>query len=262
MADKAERHELYEEAVQCVEAEIDFVDATFKQMRGRTAKRLREDFCGTASASCEWVRRRKTNRATGVDIDPEVLAWGRDHRLAKLSGDQRKRIELINEDVLKSDADDFDMVLAMNFSYWVFKQRQHLRRYFRAVYESLADDGIMFLDSFGGHEAFKVMREKRKYKGFTYIWDQADYNPITGDILCHIHFRFKDGSKMNKAFSYDWRLWTVAEIRELLEEAGFRRSTVYWEGTDEETGEGNGEFTATERGEADAGWVAYLSAEK
>ena len=35
MAIKADRHKLYEESVQCVEAEIDFVDETFKSLRNR-----------------------------------------------------------------------------------------------------------------------------------------------------------------------------------------------------------------------------------
>jgi hypothetical protein len=47
----------------------------------------------------------------------------------------------------------------------------------------------------------------------------------------------------------------------LLSEAGFRNPTVYWEGTDED-GDGNGIFTPDERGEADAGWIAYIVAEK
>ena len=56
------------------------------------------------------------------------------------------------------------------------------------------------------------------------------------------------------------RLWTAPEIRELLIEAGFRNPTVYWEGEDED-GEGNGEFTPEEKGEADLAWIAYVVAE-
>ena len=66
MASKADRHVLYEDSVQCVEAEIDFIDETFKKLRSRTPRLLREDFCGTANTSCEWVRRRKRNRAIRV----------------------------------------------------------------------------------------------------------------------------------------------------------------------------------------------------
>ena len=77
----------------------------------------------------------------------------------------------------------------------------------------------------------------------------------------HIHFKFPDGSRIKKAFTYEWRLWTAPEIRELLLEAGFRNPTVYWEGEDED-GEGNGEFSPEARGEADLAWIAYIVAEK
>ncbi|MCP4950671.1 MAG: class I SAM-dependent methyltransferase, partial [Proteobacteria bacterium] len=61
---------------------------------------------------------------------------------------------------------------------------------------------------------------------------------------------------------YEWRLWTLPELRELLAEAGYKRVSVHWEGTDPKTQEGNGEFTATEIGEADAAFICYLTAEK
>jgi len=128
------------------------------------------------------------------------------------------------------------------------------------VRAALAPGGVFFLDAFGGYEAFEEMKEKTKQDGFTYVWDQAEYYPVTGEMVCHIHFRFPDGSKIKKAFTYDWRLWTLPELRELLAEAGFSRVTVYWEGTDED-GDGDGEFTPEEKGEAEAGWICYLTAE-
>ncbi len=155
-----------------------------------------------------------------------------------------------------------DIVVAMNFSYQIFKTRVELKRYFSRVYEALTDDGIFFLDAFGGYEAFREMEESSEFDNFTYVWDQHRYNPVNGDITCLIHFTFPDGSKMKRAFSYHWRLWTLPELQELLTEAGFRRVLVYWEGTDEKTGEGNGEYLPTKVGEADAGWICYLSAEK
>ena len=48
LASIADRHELYELAVQCAEAEVDFVDAEFQSLRGRKARFLKEDFCGSA----------------------------------------------------------------------------------------------------------------------------------------------------------------------------------------------------------------------
>jgi SAM-dependent methyltransferase len=261
MAEEADRHELYEESVQNVEEECEFVTARFKEIRGRAALSFREDFCGTASAACQWVRQGSGHKAIGVDIDPDVLSWGRKHRLNRLTDRQRNRVTLIESDVLTVSTEPVDVVGAFNFSYFLFKKRTDMLNYFRSVHGALKDDGIFFLDAFGGYEAFEEMKEKTKYKGFSYVWDQAKYYPVTGELLCHIHFKFPDGSKMKKAFTYDWRLWTLPEILELLDEAGFRKTTVYWEGTDED-GEGDGVFTPEEKGEADAGWITYLVAEK
>ena len=262
LAEKADRHILYQESVQCVEAEIDFVDEEFKAITGRRAKILREDFCGTANTSCEWVRRRRKNRAIGVDLDTDVLNWGKQNNIAKLNRQAAKRISLLNKDVLKVRTEPVDVVLAMNFSYWSFKERKTLRRYFRRINNSLVSDGLFILDAFGGYDAYRVIKERRKLGKFSYSWNQAYYNPISGDITCHIDFKFPDGSKLKQAFTYDWRLWSLPEIRELLAEAGFSNSTVYWEGTEEETGKGDGVYEPAEEGEADAGWIAYIIAEK
>ena len=260
MAERADPHALYQQSVQCVEAEIDFVDYTFLARRGRQAKRLREDFCGTANTSCEWVRRRKSNRAVGVDIDAEVLAWGRRHNVETL--DERKgHIELVEGDVRDVAVKDLDVVLAMNFSYWLFQERATLRAYFESVRNSLAPGGIFFLDAYGGYDCIRETKDRHKYDTFTYIWDQAEFDPISHTMRCHIHFRFPDGSRLDRAFSYKWRLWGLPEIKELLEEAGFGPVTIYWQGTDEDTGEGDGVFEPATRGEADAAWIVYIAAE-
>ena len=99
-------------------------------------------------------------------------------------------------------------------------------------------------------------------RGFTYIWEQASFNPIDATMTCNIHFAFPDGSKMDQAFSYYWRLWSLPEIQELLEEAGFSEITVYWEGTDEESNEGDGIYKPATVGDADPGWVCYIVAQR
>ena len=180
--------------------------------------------------------------------------------MRKILEDQQARIELIHDDVMSVTTEPVDVVLAMNFSYWLFKDRQSMVAYFRRVYDGLKLDGVFFLDACGGFEAFREMEESTEHEKFTYVWDQSHYNPITGDYTCKIHFRFKDGSKLKNAFVYHWRLWTLPEITEMLTEAGFE-PTVYWEGTDEE-GDGDGVFTASTEGEADAGWIVYISGAK
>jgi len=262
LSDKADRHDLYQKSVQNIEGEIDMIDQTFEELAGRKALTFREDFCGTANTSCEWVRRRPNNFSVGIDLDQEVLDWGQRHNVQQLPDSCQKRITLLKENVLTADVSPVDVLAAMNFSYQIFKTRATLKEYFQNAYKQLVEDGIFFLDAFGGYEAFREMEESTQYDNFTYIWDQHSYNPINGHITCIIHFRFPDGSKLKRAFVYDWRLWTLPEIRELLIEAGFSRVLVYWEGTDKKTGDGNDEYLPTEDGQADAGWICYLTAEK
>jgi len=262
MAVKADRHVLYQKSVQAVDAEIDFVDETYKTLRGRHAITLREDFCGTANTSCEWVRRRRTNHAWGVDLDADTLAWGIKHNIAKLKPQARERITLVRDNVLHAEVPPVDIVLAMNFSYFLLTERKTMLEYFRHVHQTLAPGGLFMLDAYGGYESFKESKDKRKINNqFTYVWDQASYDPITGLAVCHIHFYFADGSKMNKAFSYQWRMWSLPEIKDLLVEAGFVSSTVYWEGTDEND-EGDGNFDPAETAENDPAWICYIVAEK
>ena len=261
MAEQADIHELYEESVQNVENEVQFLSTTFHELRGRTAHTFREDFCGTASLACEWVKQGAGFSAIGVDIDPHVLDWGRRNRVGRLGSESQARVRLIESDVQTVETPDVDILAAFNFSYWIFEDRAQMVAYMRRCFDALVDDGILFLDMFGGPESFEETREKTKHDGFTYIWHQARFYPVTNHMQCYIHFKFPDGSKIKRAFSYSWRLWTAPELRDMLHDAGFRKVTVYWEGEDED-GEGNGEFTPSETGEADLAWIAYIVAEK
>ncbi len=265
LAEIADRHRLYELAVQDAGAEVAFVDRTFRRLRGRAGETLREDFCGTAAVCAEWVRSRRSRHAWGVDLNPEVLDWGRRNNLARLDPAQAARVTLLQDDVLQVETAPVDVLLAMNFSYWTFKDRLTLGRYLRRARDALADDGVLFLDAFGGYDAFRELEEPREIDEggwrFTYIWDQARFDPLGNHLLCHIHFAFPDRSRIDDAFTYDWRLWTLPELRELLEEAGFARVTVYWQGFDRD-GEPSGRFRPVTRGEADAGWIVYITAEK
>jgi len=262
MAARADRHLLYEASVQDPESEMEFVSETFGALTGRPLEFIREDFCGTANTSAYWVGQGSGHRAIGVDLDQPTLEWGKVHHLAPLSSGQRSRIELIEGDVLEVETPKVDAVLAMNFSYYLFTTRDTLRRYFERARAALVEDGILFLDAFGGYEAHQELEERTEHDDFTYVWDQDEFNPINQHMTCRIHFEFPDGSDWRDAFVYHWRLWTLPEVRELLLEAGFSSAEIYWEGTDEDSGEGDGIYTASEVGDADAGWIAYLVARR
>jgi hypothetical protein len=259
LASIADRHELYELAVQCAEAEVDFVDAEFQSLRGRKACFLKEDFCGSAQVCSEWVTRRSNNQAIGVDLDNDVMAWGIDRHISNLKISQKKRIKLVCENVLTQRSLGQDIILAMNFSYWIFKQRSVLKKYFKQALKNLSSDGVFFLDCFGGSDSYRVIKEKTDIGDFKYIWDQASYNAVTGDFQCYIHFQFPDRSKIQKAFSYDWRLWSLPEIQEILLESGFSDVHVY---TQLESDNASEDMVPVTQIDPDLAWIAYIAALK
>jgi hypothetical protein len=229
----------------------------FREHFGRDARRLREDFCAAANQAVEWVRQHAKNEAWGIDLDPEPLAWGTKHNASKLSPEQLKRLHLIEGNVLDPREPAADIVTAQNFSYFIFKERGLLLNYFKAARAGLGQEGMFVLDIFGGPEAQMVQEEETDHDDFNYVWDQAAYDAINNHILCHIHFNFPDGSELKKAFTYDWRMWTIREVRELLAEAGFSASHAYWEAADED-GDGTGEYFKAESAENEDAWIAYI----
>ncbi len=253
-------HELYELAVQGTESDCQFIDRVYGQLRGKKPHRLREDFCASAQMVREWVNWRKTNTATGVDIDAGIVRHAKS-RLASLPAAGRARARIIRGDVRRVHTDLADVLLALNFSYFVFKTRRSLRDYFIHARANVKPDGLIIVDAYGGSGSWEEREEERALDGFVYVWDQNKVNPVTHEVRNHIHFRFPDGSELRRAFTYDWRLWTIPEITETLVEAGFVNPVVYWEGTDRKTGEGNGVFKPTKAGEACEGWIVYIAAE-
>jgi hypothetical protein len=260
LAQRADKYLCYQRSVQEPDLDVTFVDRVFRKLRGRPARSLREDFAGTAAFSCAWVRRHRENTAFAIDLDPEPLEWGRRHNVAALGPEQQARVKLIEGDVRDVGHEPVDVTVAYNFSYFLFETRPELLGYFRAARATLASDGALFLDVYGGGQAMEALVEATEFDDFTYVWEQRSFDPIHNRGENHIHFEFPDGSELRRAFSYSWRVWTVPEIRELLAEAGFSECPVYWEGTDRRTGEGNDVFTRRERAEGDPAWVAHLVA--
>jgi SAM-dependent methyltransferase len=256
-AKSADRHILYQRSVQEPSAELDFIDRVYKLLYDRKAESLREDFCGTALLCAAWVKSRKERTATGVDIDPKVLAWGKEHNLGPLSDEERTRLELLRQDVRDPVRARHQVICAFNFSYWIFRTRDDMRAYFEKVKKGLTKDGVFLLDAYGGWESHQPQIERSKKGGFTYVWDQHKYDPITHSIENHIHFEFPDGTKQHRAFSYYWRFWSLPELTELLTEAGFKDVRVYWDTSRNEAWD---DYKPRTRAENQPGWLAYLSA--
>ncbi|AKJ64120.1 class I SAM-dependent methyltransferase [Kiritimatiella glycovorans] len=260
---------LYEASVQGVDNDLDFAGRIYRRRHGRRPKRIREDFCGSALLASTWVRRRPANRAWGVDLHRPTLDWSRRHHVERLSRPEADRLELIEGDVRTARIPPVQVTFALNFSFCIFYTRDELREYFAAAREGLEDGGVLILDLYGGTEAVKEKEEPRAVDGFTtpegvrvppftYVWDQDFYDVITHRCRNYIHFRIPGVGTIRRAHHYDWRLWTIPEVRELLAEAGFRSSEAYLHGwtDDGESDEVWRRRTSYENAEA---WIAYLA---
>jgi SAM-dependent methyltransferase len=255
-----DKYDLYRDAVQSPEADVDFFRKAYKELRGGTAEIFREDFCGTFLLSTTWVKNRPKNKAWAVDIDPEPLEYGRSHYWNRLSASAKNRLKIFEGDVLSGKLPEADIAAALNFSYFSFKKREQLKRYFANALNSLRKKGLFIIDVFGGTQCSDGIEDKLKRNGFYYFWDQENFDPVTNEALFHIHFQLKGHKKTKNVFTYDWRMWTIPELRDLLSEVGFKKTHVYWEGTNRK-GEGDGKFSRTEQGEACSSWIAYIAAE-
>lgn len=254
-----DKYRYYETSVQNPSGELETLNKIYKKIVGRKPKTLREDFCGTGWLACEWVKQGSDYVAYGFDLDPEPVEYGKKHHLAKLKPDQQQRVHYRLENVLKGMKEKVDLTVAFNFSYYIFKQREELVNYFKAVRKTLSKDGLFMMDLFGGPESIQLVIEETEHDDFSYFWDCQKFNPITNECLFAIHFK-PNGKKMYRdVFTYDWRMWGLPELRDILKDAGFSKTFAFWEGDDGEGG-GNGEFYQTELAEQCEAWVTYIAA--
>jgi hypothetical protein len=257
----ADVHDLYEKSVQDPVPDIALLERWFERVRGRRPLTLREDFGGTAFFCAEWIKSDERRRAMAVDLDARTMAWGRRRhfRPGNPAGADPARMRFVRANVLAARTPPADVACAINFSWCVFQRRAELLAYFGAVRAALARDGLFALDLHGGTAAFEVCKDERRMGGFTYVWDQGPVDPITHRSIRRIHFEFPDGSRRRGAFRYDWRVWTLPETREALQDAGFRKVDVLWELYDKD-GEGSGIFRRVDHAKNEESWVAYLLA--
>ena len=251
------RYRYYERAVQSPHAILDLLTREFKKLHGKKPLSLREDFCGSGWLAAEWVQRGPKNSASAIDLSSEALAYGQERHFSRLSRSQQKRLLYLQRDVRTLSKERFDVVVALNFSYCTFQDRKELLAYFIQVRKSLSPSGLFVLDLFGGSRAQDLRTRKIRHSGFEYQWECCSFNPVNNRGSYAIHFKPTRGPIVTNAFTYDWRLWGCAELRDILKDAGFSDAIPYWEG-DGPNGRGDGNFLPTEWEENSKVWQSFL----
>lgn len=196
---------------------------------------LAEDFCSSAALSRWWVENVPGGSALAADIDPAVL-W----RARELAGGAAARIALTRVDLLaeatKPALEAADVAFCGNFSIGYALRRADLLRYLARTRARLRRGGIFVCDTYGGATAFKLGTLERTFVApdgavVRYAWSHDAADPLSGIVENSISFRIEIGGEVvgehPRAFTYRWRLWSIAELREAFAEAGFRSSDVH-----------------------------------
>lgn len=189
---------------------------------------LCEDFCGPASIARAWLAMDRRHRAVAVDRDVEPLG----HAVRKLTASDPHALErfVVRErDVFEAD-DRCDVIAALNFAVCEIHTRARLVTYLRNVQFRLGAGGVAAFDLYGGEAALSagVSEQVVEVEGgeVLYVWQQVSADPMTAYVENAIHFETPDGQRMDNAFVYRWRLWSVPELRDALREAGFASTEV------------------------------------
>lgn len=196
-----------------------------------------------------------------MDIDRSTLVWGKENNFNSFEGTEKrfkllcKNVLDIEENIAKSDSPD--VICAYNFALFFFETRKDLIKYLKIVYNNLKRDGIFIFDVLGGESIQQDGKSTKKLSGdVIYEFSHTGIDPITNFLNIDITFKFKDGSKLKSCFTYKWRIWSITDLREAVEEAGFKRTTVWFPQQDDDDADVHYEPTST--AEQRDSWNCYV----
>ncbi|MFN7021678.1 MAG: hypothetical protein ACK4WH_10165 [Phycisphaerales bacterium] len=253
------------------------ITAFLRAAHGNEPGVLREDFCGTAAVSRRWVTEGRRSgdsgvRATAADLDGATLAAGR--RLAGAEGVEGA-VRFVQDDCIRPRAVDreaADVLFVGNFSIGYIHRRADLLGYLRRARGVLSQarggfgGGVLACDTYGGAGAFRLGGTQRRHPGrhgevIHYTWVHESADPVTGMVENSIGFRVeRDGEivqDLPRAFVYRWRLWSIAELREAMLEAGFAAVEVY---KDVNVAPGQSQVAVADPSELGEDWIVMLVA--
>ena len=228
----------------------------------RKSLTLAEDFCGTAALSRAWCDLSPNFSAVATDIHAPTLARAKQlsasyDRIKLIRADVRKvndpadLIAVLNFSICELHARR-DLVAYFKHARTRLAKRK-------------GGGGVLICDLYGGADSYQTglldqtispPRDHPAAKDrILYSWEQRTADPLTARVVNAMHFdvtsgfgypagpRRADSAPQERtqprsasrpphqvfldAFVYDWRLWTIPELREAMHEAGFKHTSVY-----------------------------------
>ncbi|ODQ54436.1 hypothetical protein SAICODRAFT_6190 [Saitoella complicata NRRL Y-17804] len=265
LADQADKHALYQRAVQLPAKEVITLNSIYTALRpGLPAARvLREDFCGTALLCKEWIKRNVEREAIGVDLDESVVKYA--NEVTRSDATVAERVTVYHGDVMKVEGvPKADIIVVLNYGAFYFHTRPLLLQYFKKSLTSLNPDGVLICDMFGGTTRTSAtpssLHKRILDKDTTYTFTSTAFSMTSGTLKCALNFYFSDGSKLEGAFKYHFRVWSMLELKEAMLEAGFK-DVGLWVGRklkqEKEETDGEEDEDEEEEDDADDGIMEY-----
>ncbi|GAB4188355.1 MAG: hypothetical protein Kow00105_02960 [Phycisphaeraceae bacterium] len=254
---------LYRRAVQHPDAEAHFLKRVFRHYRGEDAFLCREDFAGTTAVATSWVAMHPDHQAMAIEKHGPTARWAERHT-THLLGERASDLHIVQADVLELTSPRVDVTCALNFSTFIYHDRASLKHYLRSARKGLKRDGVLVIDAYGGPGAMRVGTQTRRVPesdegpGFMYHWEQRTFDPVTHLTECRIHFTVPGRGRIDSAFIYRWRLWTLPELIELMLEAGFSRAQAWCDTYRQTEGISDGRYRPVSKMPAREDWVAYV----
>lgn len=226
------------------------VVSLLRSVHGNEPTRLREDFCGTAAVSRRFAAEAKSAGhdawAVAIDVDREVVERAAAEAAREGVSD---RVRVLRGDCLDEPPvgrERADVIFVGNFSVCYIYDRGALVEYFRQSLARLKaggsgggggfGGGIFACDVYGGASAMRLGSVERRHPSpgkeiVRYLWEHEAADPRTGRVRNSISFRVEvDGEivqELPRAFVYEWRLWSLPELRDAMLEGGFAGVEVY-----------------------------------
>lgn len=257
-----DKYDLYIESVQDPEGVVRFLDHIYRNKMFHDPYipfMLREDFAGTGINCHEWLKSNSVpepshNKAMAVDIDSEPIQKGVD-----MFGDtyHGNRMYFHCEDSFVYD-EPADMIICLNSSIFSVHSREELLRYFNDSYRRLdRDDGVFIFEIYGGPFAYMPGKDEVGFDDFTFVWQQEEVDLLSGHSKNSISFKIPDGDDMERAFTYDHRIWSFPELMDILGETDFRDTEVYLN-TDFESSKEPDSYEPVDKVDVNTSFEAYI----
>lgn len=213
--------DLYEHCTQSPTDMARILDA----IHGGQPRRLCEDFSGTAATARAWITLAPDRSATAIDLDPHAL----NHR-------PTRGVRTLLRDVQSAPlTPKHDIIFVGNFSIGELHDPDELSNYISRCAKRLSSSGVLVIELYDGPSAWKTGTQQRTIKlprstTVTYTWRQVEAKKSTRRVVNEIDFIVKTpkrSRRFDRAFRYDWRLWSHLTLSRIMRESGFKHTALF-----------------------------------